>query len=291
GCKRPMDAFIQAAHLMGWRTLNIDPQGDLAQWKAAFETAIRLHANGVATIGANTTVFKRQLADLKKAGVVAINVSGAKADGPPAWFANIYQHNYQQGILEAAFLTYKSGGKANILITDDSEYDSIQEWLAGFKAGLAKYCPACHISDTLDFTLADFQTTLPNEVKAALQAHPEINWIWGSYDAASVPVIQAVQQLGLAHKIQLVSVNGDPQNVTYIANKQVESGTVANSLEWEGWAAIDQMNRAFNHVPAVADEHYGTKLLTINNLPHPTTIPWNGDINFRSHYMKIWKVK
>ncbi|HEY4827356.1 MAG TPA: sugar ABC transporter substrate-binding protein [Solirubrobacteraceae bacterium] len=288
GCKRPMDAFQQAAHLLGWKTLNIDPQGNLQMWKAAFATAIRLHANGIATIGGTTPVFAQQLAAAKKAGVTVINVSGAKVDGPPAWFANIYQNNYNEGILEAAFLTAQSGGKANILLTTDSEYDSILEWRTGFLAGLKKYCSGCKVITEIRYTLEDFQTTLPQKVQAALEAHPNINWIWGSYDAGSVPVVQAVQQAGLTGKVQLVSVNGDPENLGFIAKGQVESGTVANCLEWEGYAAVDELNRAFNNQPEDPNEFYGSKLITKANLPQPSGQPWDCDIDFRAQYKKIW---
>jgi ribose transport system substrate-binding protein len=283
-----MDAFQQAAHLLGWKTLNIDPQGNLQMWKAAFATAIRLHANGIATIGGTTPVFAQQLAAAKKAGVTVINISGAKVDGPPAWFANIYQNNYNEGVLEAAYLTAASGGKANILLTTDSEYDSILEWRTGFLAGLKKYCAGCHVTAEIRFTLEDFQTTLPQKVQAALQANPNINWIWGSYDAASVPVVQAVQQAGLTGKVRLVSVNGDPENLAFIAKDQVETGTVANCLEWEGYAAVDELNRAFNNEPEDPGEFYGSKLITKANLPTPSGQPWDCDINFRAEYKKIW---
>ena len=302
GCSRPGDAFIEAAKKMGWKTQLIDPAGDPNKLQSAVQTAIQLKADGIFFPGGSLSALGDTFKQAKAAGIKMITMAGeGNAVGPDAWDANIYENTIDYGKAFAAYIAAHTPD-AHIVLVNDSEFPEIDAGSKSFVAAIAGYCPHCVLSRKIDFSIVNVTTTMPQQVKAVLQADPSISWIVGPYDFASQYVVQAVSELGRADSVHLISWGGHPQNMQFIQSGQVQSATVAVGEEWQGYAAADQMNRLFNNQPFWKDtphnkgtefgsENYAEQLVDKSNLPTDIKAFWNSNVDFRSKYYQLWGVK
>jgi ribose transport system substrate-binding protein len=302
GCSRPGDAFLEAAKVMGWKTQLIDPAGDPGKLQAAVKNAIQQGADGIFLPGGNISALGATLKQAKDAGLKVITMSGeGNPVGPNAWDANIYENTLDYGKAFAAYIASHTPD-AHILVVNDSEFGEIDAEIKSFKSAIAEYCPKCQVTQTVDFSIVNLTTTMPQQVKAVLQADPSINWIVAPYDFAGLYVSQAVSEIGGANKIHLISWGGHPQNMEMIGSGKVQTATVAVGEEWIGWAAADQMNRLFNGQPIWKEtphnkgtdsgsENYAEQLVDKSNLPADLKANWDSKVDFRGKYREIWGLK
>jgi ribose transport system substrate-binding protein len=298
GCARPGDAFLAAAKAIGWRTQLIDPAGDPQKVQAAVQQAIQLHADGVFMPGGSiATVGAQLMAQARQAGVQMVVMDGDdQTVTPTTWSANINNDYSETAPALAAYVTTHSGGKAHVLVINDSEYPGVDSGVKSFESSLKSDCPGCSVDQNMNLSIVDLQTTFPTRVKSTLQANPSIDWIYVGYDFIGTQVASAVQQLGLMGKVHLVGTDGNPQNLQAIKAGNVQAASYARATEWLGWAAVDELNRIYNHQPLIKDsrgfesENYGQQLLDSSNLPADVNANWDGGVDYRAQYEKLWGV-
>ena len=81
----------------------------------------------------------------------------------------------------------------------------------------------------------------------------------------------------------------DPGGIDAVRDGTLTAITNARSVEWEGYAAIDTLNRFFNGKPPVP-EGVGMALITKDhNLP-ASGDEYKASINFKAAYMKAWGI-
>ena len=293
GCSRPGDAFLAAAKELGWRTQMIDPAGDPQKLQAAFQQAMQLGADGIFAPGASKTQVGNLLPKLRKAGIKLITMAGdLDKPSPTTWDATMQNDYGPYAEVLAAYVALKDP-KAKVLVVNDSEYPQVDSGFKAFKKALAADCPTCSVGATLDFSIVDLQTTFPQQVKAALQAHPDITWVYAPYDFATVQINQAILQAGLVGKVKSVGTDANPQNLQALAQGEGQTASYARSDEWVGYAAADQMNRLFHGqkiwgTDGFGGENYGIQLIDKSNLPSDTKTVWDGGYDFRSRYRTLW---
>lgn len=303
GCQRPGDAFLEAAKVLGWKTMLIDPAGDPAKLQAAFKQAIAVKADGIFSPATTHKQVQNILPLVKAAGIKVICHQGDfDKPGPDSWDVTINVDESYRSPALAAWIAKHSNGKAKILMVNNSEFDDVVNGYEMFKKVLPKVCPDCEVSAEIDFSIVDVATTLPQRVKATLLANPEIDYIYGPYDFCTTYINMAVVQAGKKGKVITVSNDGNPQNLQAIKDG-IQGASHAISYEWEGWNAADQMNRLFNGQPRwgadrpegtqewYGNENVGTRLFDKSNLPENLAEPWSGDVDFRAEYKKIWGVE
>ncbi|MFG3025282.1 sugar ABC transporter substrate-binding protein [Streptomyces sp. NPDC048254] len=283
-CKRGVDAFAEAAKAVGWKTKMIDPAGDPDKARAAVETAIRLKADGVFFVAGSGDQLQPALDDARAAGLALVDVNG----GPfkkGQFDTTVEPDAYEYGMVMGAQMTVATKGKGKILLVNDPEFPSVKEYHRGVLAALKKYCPGCEITDDISFQIAGLSTSLPTQFQAALAAHPETDMVWAAYDAAATALIPVIQRGTNGDKIQLVSSDGNAANLGYVKDGKVQTADVAASTEWAAYQALDETNRILNKQDVPLSVPSKFKLITKDNL---TTIPWNGDVDWRSAYLKLW---
>ncbi|GAA2026744.1 hypothetical protein GCM10009819_07470 [Agromyces tropicus] len=285
GCKRGVDAVEEAAGELGWEYQMIDPAGDPEQMREAVRTAIQLGADGIFLGALPSAVVADEVADARSAGIKVVNMYEPAPDDFAD--ANSMSDHYQAGYWNAAYVAVATEGAGKIITVNDPEFPSVTTWYEGFTDGLAELCPGCTVVRELTFQIANLQSQVPVDFQAALTANPDTDAVWTAYDpvyAAIQPVIERSDNADLI----VVSHNGDP-----FAVDDIESGdkplkaSVAYSIEWQSYAAVDQMNRLF------ADELEGEqadfvvpqKQLTIDNI---TSNPFDGDYDWKADYLAIW---
>jgi hypothetical protein len=109
------------------------------------------------------------------------------------------------------------------------------------------------------------------------------------YDAATALAEPALKADGLLGNIIAVSGDGNSQNIGFVKSNTFQAADVALPLEWEGWGAVDDLNRMFNGTPAV-DENVAFRLLVASNVNEATTSSnaYNGSADYEDAYCSSW---
>ena len=297
GCQRDVRAAVQAAKTIGWTVKRLDSDGTVANFVSLMDQAINAGANGIIVASFPPAAFPAplQLAASKHIPVVTM-LSGAT---PPAasssftggYFTEVDTDPTVQGRLAADWIIWKTNAHAVIGDINEPAFPILGERIAGFKAVFAR-CSGCSIKQELDVPVADIASQAAPAVASFLQANPDVNYFWSTYDGAAVFAVQAVHQVGLAGKLSMISIDGNAVNLSYIRTSNVQVADVVAPHEWIGWAAVDQMNRAFNHKPPAPQWAPGgggipTKFLVKSNLP-ANKAPFTGDFNYQAQFKKLW---
>ncbi|MFE5838789.1 sugar ABC transporter substrate-binding protein [Arthrobacter sp. NPDC056493] len=287
GCKRGVDAVAEAAKTLGWRYQMIDPAGDPQKMRSAVRTAIQLHADGIVLGAVPASVVKDDVAAARSAGIKVVNTFEPAPEG----FADansLYDH-VQAGRANAAYVAAATNGAGKVISVNDSEFQSDVELHQGFTDGLKELCPGCEIVKDFDFQIANLQSQVPTQFQAILQANPKANAVWTAYDPVALAIAPVITRSAQNGKLTVVSHNGDPEALQAIkAGNQPFSASVAFSVEWQSYAAMDQMVRLFDgSLPAnLKTVNVPQKLVNKDNV---TSVPWDGDIDWKSAYTKLWK--
>jgi ABC-type sugar transport system substrate-binding protein len=288
GCKRGVDAIGDAAKTLGWKYQMIDPAGDPQKMQAAVRTAIQLHADGIFLGAIPASVVKDVVAAARAAGIKVVNMFEPAPDGF-ADASSLYDH-IQAGRQNAAYVTAATKGAGKVISVNDSEFQSDVQLHQGFTAGLKELCPGCQIVKDVDFQIANLQSQVPTQFQAILQANPTANAVWTAYDPVAEAISPVITRSAQNGKLAVVSQNGDPAALQAIkTGNQPFAGTIAYDIEWQSYAAADQMIRLFDGMlPAnLKTVNVPEKLITKDNV---TSIPWDGDIDWKSAYTKLWKL-
>lgn len=286
GCKRLTDSAQEAAKTLGWNTRMIDPAGDPEKMRQAIRTAIQLNVNGIVLGAIPENLVKDDIALARAAGIKVVNTlepsSKEFAD------AQTSTDHVQAGRMNAALLAVETGGEGQVITVNDPQFPAVIGWHKGFTDGLREFCPSCSIVKEMETQLSGLQTTLPQEFQAALMANPNVNAVWAAYDPVVTAITPVIERSSNPH-IKVVSQNGDPS-----ALKDLKSGdkpligSVAYSIEWIGYTSVDQMNRLFSGPLADADSQrtVPNKLINTSNV---TTVPWDGDADWKNAFLTAWK--
>jgi ABC-type sugar transport system substrate-binding protein len=287
GCKRQVDAIEEATKTLGWRYQMIDPAGDPDKMRSAVRTAIQLKADGIFLSSLPSSVVKDDIANARSAGIKVVNMSEPAPDD----FADahsLYDH-IKGGRWNAAYVTVATNGIGKVASVNDPEFPSVVEWHQGFVEGLKELCPSCQLVKDSSFQIANLQTGVPTEFQATLQANPTINAVWAAYDPVALAISPVIKRSPQNGKITVVSQNGDAGALQAIkAGDEPFKATVAVSVEWQSYAAVDQMVRLFaGKLPKeLKTVNVPEKLISKDNV---TTLPWDGDLDWKSAYTKLWK--
>jgi ABC-type sugar transport system substrate-binding protein len=287
GCKRGVDAVAEAAKTLGWRYQMIDPAGDPDKMRSAVRTAIQLKADGIFLGATPPAVVKADVAAARAAGIKVVNMYEPAPNGFAD--ANSTQDHVLAGKWNAAYVAVATKGAAKAISVNDPEFQSVVEWHQGFVDGLKEVCPSCQILKEVNFQIANLQTQVPTDFQATLQANPTANAVWTAYDPVALAIAPVIKRSAQNGKLTVVSHNGDAAALEAIkSGEQPFHGTVAYNIEWQTYAAVDQMARLFaGKLPDNLKTVYvPEKLITKDNI---TTIPWDGDIDWKSAYTKLWK--
>ncbi|CAN7500797.1 sugar ABC transporter substrate-binding protein [Pseudarthrobacter oxydans] len=286
GCKRVADSVQEAGKTLGWDTRMIDPAGDPEKMRQAIRTAMQLKADGIVLGAIPEILVKDDVALARAAGIKVVNAM--EPNSKEFADAQTGTDNVQAGRMNAALLTVETGGLGRVVTINDPQFPAVIGWHRGFTEGLKEFCPSCTIVKEMEFQLSGLQTTLPQEFQATLTANPDINAVWAAYDPV-VTAITPVIERSSNPDIKIVSHNADPSSLKELqAGDKPVSGSVGYSIEWIAYSAVDQMNRLFSGALAEAERQrtVPNKLITSSNV---TTVPWDGDADWKNAFLTAWK--
>jgi len=281
-----------AAKAIGWNLTIIDGKGTTQGYAAGISQAITENAEAVILFSITPSLIPNQMKQLKAAHIPVIALSNVEEPTEELWIANVGYEPKKEAEFLAAQLTEESGGDAQVLTVNEPAAGVVQTRLEYFKEALAELCPGCNIAAETEFSVAELETKLGPKIGALLQANPNVNYVYAPYDAAVPPMIAAIKQGGLENDVKIVSYGGFRQNIEYLRNKEIQTATVANATQWQGWETIDALNRYFNEkelTPTVLHSDPFV-LLTWDEVPPPGQYFEGNEANYQQHYEELWGV-
>jgi ribose transport system substrate-binding protein len=298
GCVIPAEGIAKAAADIGWTERTYDGGGTPTTQNAQILNAVSWGAKVIALIAITPSAVQTGLEAAKNAGALIISgSSGLNSPNPtvqaPAgdtWPAFDVSPDYVKlGQNLGDWIIADSGGKANVAVYGDKEFDSINDQQAGIVPALQS-CKTCTVSPVMYFSATQISSALGPEVVSYLRTHPSVNYIYGAYDPPTVAMITAIQNAGLAHQVQIASVLGNSQNLHLVAGGQVEAADAAYDNTYMGFAMVDQSIRMLDHMPLFQPlgENLPFQVLTKNNLPSDLN-SWTAPFNYQAQFVKLWK--
>jgi ribose transport system substrate-binding protein len=156
-----------------------------------------------------------------------------------------------------------TGGKADTLVVETNDSPPSAPMSAAITAEFKAHCPGCAETD-VNVVSTDWSTKLQSQVQSSLLSDPKINYIIVMFDSATEFVLPAVAEAGKTGKIGIATFNNTPFVLTNV-QKGTVSMDVGESINWIGYATMDQVLRILSGVKPAADESAALRVFTKSN--------------------------
>jgi ribose transport system substrate-binding protein len=283
-------AAEQAAAVFGWKykviTEGSGPQDPIT----AFQSAIAMHPDAIHYSGTPTALIKAQLAEAKADGIVVIPDAVADPLTPPMINNTITGPAMasDQGKDLADYVTWRSGGKANIQAFTLPVYPILGAFDKGFTTELARVCPQCEYHANPQ-QLTDVGTNTPNNVVSVLQKNPDANWLVFSLGAVETGVLPALKAAGLASKVTIGGITPEQGQMAELKAGQNEVWSGFSS-PMQGWTYIDALARYWSGDQQVtaALPHQLITTANVNSIAVNSSGYYIGFAGYQAAFKKLW---
>jgi ribose transport system substrate-binding protein len=288
GCAREARGAIEAARAIGWRPILIDGKVSAQVQLQAMNSLISRRVDAIILASVNASSVGEGMARAKRAGI-PIMTSFAQDPDRFGGLDNIEIVDEASGEVAAAYMALNGGG--SVMVFDDNSAEEVIQRTVGLRRGFKKYGGA---KELLHQNISGAKVGPPEEPLATslFQRYPEgrVQWVYCGYDFMCSPFVRVLQRRG-RDEVKVISFDGNLENLAFIRKGQNQVATIGYPLEWAGWAVIDNLNRHFNDAKLWPGTRYiEFRLLDRTNLP-PAGKSWQGDIDFRARFKKLWGVK
>lgn len=302
GCAAVGEATKEAVSAIGWDFKLADGNlGIGGGYNAAVRTALAAKPDALIVHGFSCADAQQSLDEARQQGVLVIgleNTDCSDEGGPKLFTADMMytetvksntDYWYQFGQRAAQYVINVSNGRAKVI--NNPGTDGLGEIVdKGFTEELAK-CPDCEIVDTVPAADQDVTPNGPwiQAFRSSLVRNPDATSTFLPWDflMASVGGAQAIRESNL----KLVSFGGLG---TLDSQDQIRQGLItavpaARSVGWMGWAAVDNLNRAFQNQPAVPEGNGFVLVDQEHGLP-PAGEDYQTSVDYKSAYLKAWGI-
>lgn len=287
GCNLPGKAAAAAGQALGWSVTVIDGKFDPTVYSRSIQQAIDGHYSGVIIDAISASAIADPIRKARAAGLVIGSYDSLNKPSDTGVSYDVQASTNAQGEAMAAYMIWKTNGKANAYILNSPEFQAPFAWTEKAAADI-KSCSSCSIVGTQNFTAGDAATRLPQLTTTAATQNPKMNVMIASYDAAMLQSIPSMKQAGILDKVKVGTFNGVSPALELIRQGSL-TASVGGALEWGAWAAMDNMNRVLAGKPAI-QQNVPIRLITAENIGSiKPGGPWTGDIDYKSAYRKVWE--
>jgi len=287
-----------ATSALGWDFVTFSASG--TDFGAAIQQAIDAKVDYISITGIPIALYKPQMDEAKSKGIPLFQCYNTDVPAGPA--NNLYSDCYDSsasdvyGKAMADWMTVNSGGSAKALAVTIPSYPILTAQVDAVKAELGKNCPGCKL-DKLEVTVNDLAGgTVPQSVGSYLQAHPDINYVYFTYNGLESGVPAALKAAGVASKVKLVGMQGSQPQFTEVANG-TSTAWSALPQELAMWTLTDQMARLSVNKWSLANERAdAVPPFYIVDSPELAKdlvgLPggWSGPAGFKDTFKKLWGV-
>ena len=294
---RASNTLVEASEEIGWKATIYDTHASVTEANQKLLQAVTTKVDGIVLVGLDPSNIGSGLAAAEKADIpVACLACWGKSDADTeSKFLTVAPSEEvltDLGRASAEFAYQQTDGHPKFLAMNDTSLTNLKFRQNGFDAFIEECKSAggdCEVLANEGFQYANTFTTLSAEAASLAQAHPDFNAFWAGFDVAAIPIISGLRQAGLATgETFLVGSQGDGANVKVIADGGYQKATVAISWEWAAYGIIDNFNRSFSNEELI-DIEVPYRLFVEDNIAEAKGGKWDGDVDFRSAFSKIWQ--
>jgi ribose transport system substrate-binding protein len=291
----------QAGTLLGWTTTIVDGKASPTAWNNGIHQAIAAHANAIVLDIVDCQSVRSALQQARAAGILVYGAGGSDDCNAPGvglapefngstfllYPGGVAAEVQQTGEVKAAWIASETGREGNVVEMHETDYLATEEVDAAFGSSLHSFCPSCSVTQ-VPFLLTDLGTQLGPKLSAALLKDPSANAVVFPYDTAVLlGGATAIENSRRASSLHVMGGECLTANVDLIRQNKGQNACVGIPYLWAGWAAVDGLDRLFNHQPDVWSG-IGFQLIDrTHNLPGPG-ITYDGTENYQANYKRIW---
>jgi ribose transport system substrate-binding protein len=244
--------------------------------------AINTDSDAVILMGVNPKYVKDELDRAHEAGLVVASIEDVDPD--PAYVDfNIDAGYDKQGEALANFLFWQLDGDPYTLLEWERSYTSVVQLNETFTE---VYNELGGKIEDFDFTEGEIAESVGPRTAAAVQANPEIDSVV-NFDDSNIFIATELKAAGLQEDIVLAGYTAIGAGLDMIRSGEMAASASAPQ-NWEGWAALDNLNRIFAGEEPV-EQNIPVRLITEENVDEiPEGKFWDGEVDYRSVYTDIW---
>jgi ribose transport system substrate-binding protein len=284
GAKHQTEGLKAGVEAMGYKFKLCDGGTAPNETAPCFTQAVNEKPAAVVINGFDAKTDGDGYAALAKAGIPIIGMNTGNPPGVDGVATEVAQDlGKNEGTAMADYVIADTDGKANVLFLGTT-FTTNEDREAAFKAEIAK-CTTCKFT-TLEFPIDGIQSKLPQQLQAALQSNPDINWIVGTPDAAALAAADAVRQAGKADSIKVGGFDADAPNVALIEKGDIVAADIRSGTDEPGWIAADAAARAINGDKLPAILPVSMLIVTKNNLADGKN--YKGAAGYEDTFKQLW---
>lgn len=301
-CSVPANAAMAAGAAAGWNMHLYDAKLDPSNYTVGIDQAIADGANGIVNVVVDCDLARAPMLQAKNAGIMTVGIDSFDCNDPLSdtgspVYSTFVKFNgeatagdaFQEwDALKMAWLIGQTDGKAKVVATYEPGFLISQHRAQGMKDEVA-LCKKCSL-DLVAFSPTDLEGNGAQEkLQSALLQNPSTNAVLIGTDSYFAQFANAaLQNVGYSHLKIMGGECIDASVTAAIHAGGPEQACVVMPAVWEGWAAVDELNRQFAS-PGSAPVDEGLGFLVVDkthNLPASGAV--NLPVNFSAAYKKIW---
>ncbi len=290
-CGTMGDAAAEAAKALGWSAKVIDGKGTPQGANDAMNTALSESPDAIITVAVPESQIADKVARAKQRKIPIVGISAVPENVPQPYDAYVSLKETVTAKLQAWWAIADSDGKAQSIFVWDRGYPHLNEALTGAEQVFAA-CEGCDVLQTYKRALATAADPvamgqLANSI--AQRYGDRVGYILTPYGFGVAPVAQAIKARGLDTKV--LSKNADAQNLGMVA-EGIQAADFGSSLEWAGYAGVDQTNRLLAGQETIPDAEQGLPVRAYDqsNAPVDGKVDWTTPVDFKKEYLRVWGV-
>jgi len=291
-CETSGQAAAEAAQALGWKATVIDGKGTPQGNAQAFASAMAANPDAIVVVAVDQSAIADQLAEARAKGipVVAIAVKNPPEGG---YDSTVTRVEVVASMLEAWYAIADSDGKAQVVFLWDQGYPHLVEGLERAQKILS-FCTGCEVLEVYNRTLATAinAAAMQQLTTSIMQKYASKRplYVLTPYGFGVLPMVASIAGSGDTG-IKLVSKNAQAENLALVA-KGEQAADFGSSLDWWGYAAVDQLIRLLAGEAPLEDAQQGLGYRAyVQSNAAEGNDNWTAPVDFKAEYLKIWGVK
>jgi ribose transport system substrate-binding protein len=292
-CEFIGNGSVEAGKVLGWNMKIVNSSaGTPASFNQMFSSALAEKPDAIIAVAIPSSQVGPKIAEAKKAGVKLVGVASNNPGGSAAtkYTVDLPLLETMDAKMQSAYAIATSRGTAKVVYIWDYGFPSLVRAIAG-SLQVMKQCTRCEVLQiykTNVGTLADPVAT-QKIVSSLIQKHgDELEYIFMPYGVGIAAVVNAVRAAG-REDIRIVEKSAYPESIGLVAKGQV-AADFGTSLDWVGWAAVDELNRLFANAKPIPYWKQGLAIRAFvkSNAPASGNQNWSKLMNYKNAYRKAW---
>ena len=198
----------EAAAEHGYELLVQAGEFDVAKQKDQLENFIVRRVNAIIVCPCDSKSIGTSVAAANDAGIPVFTADIAVLAEGPQVVCHVASDNVAGGRLAAEAMTLALGGSGKVAVIDHPEVESVIQRVRGFEEGLASQTGMEVVAKLSGRGMKDAAFRTAEDI---LQAHPDLDGIFGINDDSALGALAAVEKAGRSGRVKIVGFDAVPE--------------------------------------------------------------------------------